>query len=249
MGKSIAGAPGRSVNFEDPASLEKALQGIDRLFLLLPLVPRKLEMARTALNAAKAAGVRFVMRSSGAGANAQSPWAMPRLQGEIDQLVLDSGIDHAIVRPSTFMQNFINFYGDMIKNGTVYLSHAQGKTSFVDVADIAAISAMILVNPNIHKGQIYTLTGPQALSVQEALDIVQAEVGHSITYVPVSEDAALESMKEIGMDDWSIQVMSSFNQITAAGWAAELSPDVARLTGKEPRDFELFAKENASQWR
>lgn len=249
MGKSIAGAPGRSVNFEDPASLEKALQGIDRLFLLLPLVPRKLEMARTALNAAKAAGVRFVMRSSGAGANAQSPWAMPRLQGEIDQLVLDSGIDHAIVRPSTFMQNFINFYGDMIKNGTVYLSHAQGKTSFVDVADIAAISAMILVNPNIHKGQIYTLTGPQALSVQEALDIVQAEVGHSITYVPVSEDAALESMKEIGMDDWSIQVMSSFNQITAAGWAAELSLDVARLTGKEPRDFELFAKENASQWR
>lgn len=206
-------------------------------------------MARTALNAAKAAGVRFVMRSSGAGANAQSPWAMPRLQGEIDQLVLDSGIDHAIVRPSTFMQNFINFYGDMIKNGTVYLSHAQGKTSFVDVADIAAISAMILVNPNIHKGQIYTLTGPQALSVQEALDIVQAEVGHSITYVPVSEDAALESMKEIGMDDWSIQVMSSFNQITAAGWAAELSLDVARLTGKEPRDFELFAKENASQWR
>lgn len=248
-GQAVAGAPGRTVNFEDAASLEKALEGIDRLFLLLPLVPRKLEMARTALDAAKAAGVGFVLRSSGAGADPQSPWAMPRLQGEIDQLVLESGIDHAIVRPSTFMQNFISFYGDMIKNGTTYLSHAEGKTSYVDVADIAAVSTAILLDPTHHKGQIYTVTGPQSLSVREALDFLQTELGRSITYVPVSEDAAVASMKAMGMDDWSIKIMSSFNQITASGLAAAVTTDVARVTGRQPRTFELFARENALAWR
>ena len=60
-------------DFADPTSLQRAFAGIDTLFLLLPLVPNKLDLARNAVAAAKAAGVKHIVRSSGAGADASSP--------------------------------------------------------------------------------------------------------------------------------------------------------------------------------
>lgn len=248
-GESVAGAPGRVVKFEDPASLKQAFDGVDRLFLLLPLVPGKIELARNAVNAAKAAGVRFVLRSSGAGADPNSPMALARLQGEIDRIVMDSGIDYALVRPNSFMQNFIHYYGSMIKGGTVYLSHADGKSSFIDVADIAAVDAAILLNPQAHIGKAYTVTGPQAVSAREALDLIGAQIGRRIDYVAVPEDAAVASMKQMGMDEWTIGILSSLNQIIAAGWAAEVSPAVQEITGQAPRSFAQFATDNAAAWR
>ena len=55
-------------DFMDPASLARAFAGVDTLFLLFPLVPEMPAMATNAIAAAKAAGVRHVVRSSGAGA-------------------------------------------------------------------------------------------------------------------------------------------------------------------------------------
>ena len=248
-GESVAGAPGRVVRFDDPASLKTAFEGVERLFLLLPLVPGKVELARNAVDAAKAAGVRFLLRSSGAGADPQSPVAVARLQGEIDQLVIDSGIDHALVRPNSFMQNFIQFYGGMIKAGTVYLSHADGRSSFIDVADIAAVDAAILQDPQAHVGNAYTVTGPQALSAREALDAIGAEIGRRIDYVPVPEEAAVASMKQMGMDDWTVGILSSLNQVIANGWAAEVSPAVQQITGRAPRSFAQFVSDNVAAWR
>jgi len=57
----------------DPASLQQAFTGVDTLFLLLPLVPNKVELARHAVQAARAAGVRHIVRSSGSGADPSSP--------------------------------------------------------------------------------------------------------------------------------------------------------------------------------
>ncbi|MFY7906454.1 MAG: NmrA family NAD(P)-binding protein, partial [Burkholderiaceae bacterium] len=168
-GKSTHGVPTRHLDFNDPASLQDALSGIDTLFLLLPLVPNKLTLAKNAISAAKAAGVRHIVRSSGAGADPDAGFALPRLQGEIDQMVIDSGMAYTLVRPATFMQNFATYYAGMIKGGALYLPQGDGQTSFIDVRDIAAVSAAILQNPKAHTGKAYTLTGGAALSNTDAV--------------------------------------------------------------------------------
>jgi uncharacterized protein YbjT (DUF2867 family) len=85
-------------DFADVASLEQAFRGVDTLFLLLPLVPGKVALAQNALKAARAAGVRHIVRSSGAGADADSPVSIAALQGQIDALVAASGIAHTFLR-------------------------------------------------------------------------------------------------------------------------------------------------------
>jgi uncharacterized protein YbjT (DUF2867 family) len=248
-GKALNGVPGRVVDFKNPETLKAAFQGVDRLFLLFPLVSNKLELARNAVAAARAAGVKHIVRSSGAGADPASPVALARLQGEIDEIIIQSGIPYTLLRPASFMQNWILYYGGMIKNGTVYLSHADGKASFVDVSDIAAVAAAVLLDPDRHAGKAYTLTGPAALSASEVLDEIAKAGGPRANYVAVPETAAVESMKKMGMDDWTLGIMSSLNQVIAGGYASGLSDDVRAVMGKAPRSFAEFARANVNAWR
>jgi uncharacterized protein YbjT (DUF2867 family) len=248
-GAPVGAVAGRTVNFNAPQSLPKAFEGIDTLFLLFPLVPNKLELARNAVNAAKAAGVKYIVRSSGGGADPASPYALLRLQGEIDAMIQASGIACTFVRPSGFMQNYVNYYAGMLKAGALYLPHADGAASIIDVRDIAAVNAVVLQNPTAHAGRAYTITGPQAITQARAVELIGKAVGKSIQYVAVPEAAAQESMRGMGMDDWSIEQMTSLNRAVAAGYAAGVTDTVAQITGKSARGFEAFVKEYADAWR
>lgn len=247
-GEAQGKAPGRKVDFTDPKALAEAFEGIDSLFLLFPLVPEKITYAKNAVAAAKAAGVKHIIRSSGAGADAQSSVAIAKLQGEIDEIIATSGIDYTLIRPATFMQNYATYYADMIKSGTVYLSVAQSKTSYIDTRDIALAIEVILRDLGQHRSKAYTLTGAQAIGVSEALDEISKVTGRKVDYVPVSEAMAVDSMRKMGMDEWNITMLSSLNQITAAGYTSGVTDDFAKLTGQSPRAFSAFATDFAQSW-
>jgi uncharacterized protein YbjT (DUF2867 family) len=247
-GKSVEGVPSRHVDFEDVAGLQAAFSGIDTLFLLLPLVPNKLTLAKNAISAAKAAGVKHVVRSSGAGADPTAGLSLPRLQGEIDQMVIDSGLAYTLVRPATFMQNFATYYAGMIKGGALYLPQGDGQVSYIDVRDIAAVNAVILQNPEAHAGKSYTLTGNAAISNTDAVRAIGAATGSSPSYVAVPDQAAVESMKSMGMDDWSIDQMMSLHQLTAAGYASGVTQTVHEIIGREPISFANFVADHKQVW-
>ena len=248
-GAAAGGVPGRAVDFANRAGLEAAFDGVDTLFLLFPLVPNKRELAANAVAAARATGVRHIVRSSGAGADANATGSLARLQGEIDRIVVDSGIPTTIVQPATFMQNWVNYNAGMVKSGTVYLPLAQGRTAYVDVHDIAAATAAVLRNPGGHAGKTYTLTGGEALGAAEVLAEIARGSGTQATYVPVSEDAAVQAMQSMGMDAWTIDMLMSLNRAVAAGETAGTTGDVHKLTGRAPRRFAEFVRDNAAAWR
>ena len=246
--KSVDGIPNRHIDFADIDSLRTAFAGIDTLFLLLPLVPNKVALANNAITAAKAAGVKHIVRSSGAGSDPTSEFALPRLQGEIDQLIIDSGIAYTLVQPATFMQNFATYYAGMIKGGALYLPQGEGRVSYIDVRDIAAVLTMILQNPAKHAGRAYTLTGAVALSNAEAVGAIANAIGKNVSYVAVPDAAAIESMQGMGMDAWSINQMLSLHQLTALGYAAGSTDTVRQLLGREPIKFDDFVAAHVQAW-
>ncbi len=125
-GRSAPGVLSVQGDFADRASLERAFQGFDVLFLLLPLVPQKVALGRNAVEAARAAGVRHIVVSSGAGADAASPVAIAQAQGEVDRLVQTSGLQWTLLRPGFFMQNWVNFHAAQLKSGTYRAPEGQG---------------------------------------------------------------------------------------------------------------------------
>jgi uncharacterized protein YbjT (DUF2867 family) len=75
------------------------------------------------------------------------------------------------------MQNFITQFGQTIKTqNAFYVSAGDAKMSFVDVSDIAAIAANMLMNSNGGKNKQYTnkaydITGPEALTYSQVAKI------------------------------------------------------------------------------
>jgi uncharacterized protein YbjT (DUF2867 family) len=244
--KPSAGVQG---DFNDPGSLDRAFTRVDTLFLLFPFVPNMLELARNAVAAARATGVKHIVRSSGAGADAASPVSIARVQGEIDALVTASGIPYTLLRPSSFMQNWVTFLAAQVKAGVVYAPHGAAAYSVIDARDIADAAAAVLVDPARHAGRAYTLTGGQALSDAQMVAAISSVIGREVGYVDVPESAAIEAMTGMGMPQIMIDWLMSLNHVIKQGWAAGVSADVRLLTGHEPRLFEDFVREHMAAWR
>lgn len=228
----VAGESTLRLDLLDAASTHVAMQGIDRLFLLNPAHPQMEAMTAHAVQAAQAASVRHIVRVSGAGADPESDIAIARLQGLCDQIVIDSGIAYTLLRPKNFMQNFTTVLRDMIRSGTVYSSLDEGRVPFIDARDIAAVAARVLREPQAHAGKGYTLTGPQALTTAEALALIAEHIARPVQLVAISEEQAVEDMRQAGMPEALVQALSSLNRIIAAGWVAEVTDDVPHLLGR-----------------
>ena len=65
----------------------------------------------------------------------------------------------------------------VVEQGTMYFALGDAKLPMVDVRDIAAVVAAILANPTPHAGKTYTLTGPNAVGLDNALWVVVALTG------------------------------------------------------------------------
>lgn len=242
------GLPTRQARFEDRAALTRAFEGVHTLFVLLPLVPNKIALAENVAEAARAAGVQHIVRSSGAGADPASPLSLPRLQGEIDALFSATGIPSTFIRPSFFMQNLTGWQSEAIRSGVLYAPHGEGAQSYVDVRDVADATAQVLLKPSAHTGKAYTLTGGQAFTDAETMALIAQATGKPVRYQDVPESAAQEAMAAMGTPAVMIDWLMSLNTVIRQGWGSGLTDDVRLLTGRAPRRLQDFVAENAKAW-
>lgn len=243
------GVETRVASFDDVASLTNAFTGIDTLFLLFPLVPNKIDLAKNAAAAAKAAGVKHIVRSSGAGADAKSSFSLPRLQGTIDDILAATGIPTTFLRPGGFMQNYLSYQSQAITAGTIYMADGGQAQALIDTRDIADVATAILLNPTKHAGNAYTLTGGTAFTGIEAAKTISAAIGRTVNHITIPPTQAVETMKQWQMPDFVVDVMDSLNRIIGAGYAAGVSTDVEDILGRKPRTFESFVTDAKGAWK
>ncbi len=247
-GNAIDGIESVSIDFADVASLEKAMQGISTLFMVLPNHPDMIQWGKNIIDAAKKTRVRHIVRSSGSLAKIDSPLKVIELLRATDQDVKDSGIYYTITAPQFFMQNFINFFADDYKNGTIYLPAGDGKIGWVDVRDIAAVNVEVLLNTEKYNNQSLTITGSECLSYTEAVSQMNEVLGKESQYVAVPDEAAIKAMKDMGFPPFMIDLMISLNHTIVEGYAEEVTDTVEKVTGQKPISFKQFVADNKEIW-
>jgi uncharacterized protein YbjT (DUF2867 family) len=241
--------PTVAIDYARPDGLEKAFAGHRVLYLLIPDDERAPDWAAHAIKAAGKAGISHLVRSSGIGAAAHSPYQVLRYLGEIEDMVRESGLDYTIVRPNSFFQNLSTYHAQAVRSGGLYLPQGEAKVSYVDVRDVAGAVAAILQHPHRHGNQTYTLTGERALSTGEMTDTLSRAIGKTIRYYTISDEAYLESMRQYGLPEWNAQNLLSLYQADRAGQTALVTPTVLQLTGQSPIAFAQFAEDYRQVWR
>ncbi|RAK67155.1 SDR family NAD(P)-dependent oxidoreductase [Hymenobacter edaphi] len=237
------------LDFQRPETLDVALTGVDRAFLLVPFVETQVEDSKRFIDAAKAAGVKQVVKLSAMGADAEPGIQLGRWHREAEQYLAQSGLAYAILRPNSFLQNFITYQGPSIREqGAIYQPLGEGRVSYIDAFDIAeAAAALLTADVARYHGRAFTLTGPEALSGHEVAAAIGAATGRPVRYVDVPEEAARQAMP--GAPQWMIDALMELNALGRAGYAAPITADGQQLTGQRPRTVQEFAQANRHAWQ
>lgn len=229
-------------DFSDPPSLERALDGIDRVFLLSVTSPDAPKLQGNMINAALDAGVSHIVKVSALGASSDSPIGIARYHAAIEEQLIQSGLQYTLLRPHSFMQNLI-FDSETIRDqGSIYAQMGEGRISMVDARDIAAVAVKALTESG-HAGKTYELTGPEALSYNEIAAIFSSELGKPIRYVPVTSVDSRSSMLDAGMPEWLVEDLVTINTLYAQGNGAAVSRDVAQVTGRNALSVTDFIRD------
>lgn len=238
-----AGVSFVEIDFNKPETFPAAFAGVDKVFLLTPPFPNMAEITANLVEAAKQAGVKYIVKQSGWGTGAEPRATLLTWQRDGEKIIEASGIPYTFLRPNSFMQNYANTNARTIKTqSTFYKPMGDAKVSLVDVRDIAAVAVAALMQSG-HEGKAYDISGAEALSNQEIAEILSTVVGRKITYVDVSDDKASQGMKSAGMPEVLVNAFMELNRIQRAGHASVVSPVVEQVTGKKPITFEQFARD------
>ena len=237
-----------SIDFADVLSIEKAMKGMDTLFMLMPTHPDMVQWGKNIVSSAQKSGIKHIVRLSAAIAKNDLDLDFMKKIREIDNSVINSGLNYTIIAPQFFMQNLSTLMADDYKNGTLYLPAGDGKLGWIDVRDIALVSMEILLNPEKYKNETLTITGTESLSYGEAVEQMNNILGKDTQYIAIPDDAAIQGMTEKQFPPFFIDVMMDLNHATVLGYAEELTDTVEKITGKKPISFKEFVINNKSVW-
>ena len=230
-----------------PETLAAAVAGVDKVFLLAGGA-ELVALEGNLLNAAKAAGVTHIVKLSVVGAQYEPTASYGRFHQPAEKALQASGLAWTLLRPCGFMSNAFGWVGSIKSQGAFYFAAGDGKMALIDPHDIAAVAVAALTTPG-HEGKAYDITGPGAFTMAEQAQILAEAVGRDIKFVDIPADALRNTMLGYGMSAPEAEALVEMGNAIRAGYAGALTTVVQEVTGKAPRRFEDWAKQNAGAFR
>ncbi len=233
-------------DLEDERVLEPTLAGSRRLFVLTGNKPGFGETQIGVIRAAERLGVEHVVKLSALGATPRTKAPLAREHYEVEQALEASSMSWTILRPHTFMQNWLGEVAQTVRDEQViYAAVGDGKVPFIDARDIAAVAAEALLNPEKHAGQRYVLTGGEAVGYQALADALTEVLGTTITYRSLSMEEMRARMESQGVGPKMIDSMLALASYQKAGGPTErVSESVREILGREPRTIHDFVRDH-----
>jgi len=242
------------VDFDRPDTLDTAFRGIDQAVLITPEESDMVAQTRNLVLAAERAGVGHLVRVSflhaGAAGGPLLDW-----HREAEEVVRGSTISSTILRPNSYMQNFLTMYGPSIfVRGAFFTPMGGGRISYIDARDVADAAVRVLLlaeGDSLERAddRVYSLTGPRPLPHDEIAEILTRAAGQPIRYVDIGEEDACVALRRRGASEELVEALCELWLAMRHDEFATTAGDFEELTGRPPRSFEDFVREHAGELR
>jgi len=234
----------------DPVSIEKALQGVDKLYLLNAVTPDELTQGLIAYDLAKKRRLSHVVYHSVF--RVEHFKDVPHFASKlaIETAIREFDVPFTIIRPNYFFQNDASFKELLTKMSVYPNPLGLVGISAVDIRDIAEAAAISLMSDQ-HFGKTYNVSGPAMLSGPKVASIWSKVLGREIKYAGDDLDSFEEQMRKHAPSWAAFDIRMMFQAYLERGFAAE-DGDAAALTtllGHELRTYEDFAYETMNAWQ
>ena len=234
----------------DPVSVEQAMQGVDKLFLLTAVVADELTQALIAYGIARRVGMKQVTYLSVF--KVEQFRDVPHFASKlaVEQALREFGLPFTILRPGYYIQNDA-MLKDALKGPGIYpMPIGTAGICAVDTRDIAEAAAISLTGEG-HEGQTYDLVGPTLISGPGNAATWSKLLGKEVKYTGHDFDQWEQQMRARVPGWTAFDLRTMFQGYFDRGFASteQEVAGVTKLLGHAPRSYEDFAVETAALWR
>lgn len=221
----------RAADYTQPAALEAALQGVEKLLLISSSeVGQRLEQHRNVVAAAKKTGVALLAYTSILNAQ-HSQMDLAHEHRETEQLIKASGIPFVFLRNGWYAENYTASIPTALQFNVLLGSAGDGKISLAARADYAAAAAEVLVRDD-QAGKIYELAGDTAYTLADFAAELSRQTGKNIPYSNLPEAEYRGILQNAGLPDWLASLLASSDASAAQGALFDGSRQLSQLIGR-----------------
>jgi len=220
-----------AIDYDDPASLDAAFRGADRILLVSASEPgRRAQQHENAIDAAVRAGAGLLAYTSIANAGTTSMRLAAEHQAT-EAALRASGLTYALLRNSWYVENYTAQVPAILQRGSLAGSAGDGRVSAATRADYAAAAAAVLTGDG-HAGQAYELGGDEAFTLAELAAEIGAQAGQPIGYLDLPEDEYARLLTSAGLPEAAAVTMADADRGLARGDLFVDSGHLRQLIGR-----------------
>ncbi|HHN8306739.1 SDR family oxidoreductase [Morganella morganii] len=221
----------RQADYNDEASLIRALQGVEKLLLISSSeIGQRVTQHRNVINAAKSANVKFIAYTSLLHADT-SPLGLHTEHVETEKMLADSGIRYALLRNGWYTENYLASVPAALEHGVFIGAAGEGKIAFAARADYAAAAACV-ISEDGHAGKVYELAGDEARTLSHRAKELTEQSGKNVVYQNLSQADFVAALKNAGLPDELSEMLADSDVGASVGGLFDDSHTLSKLIGR-----------------
>ncbi|MEQ5774775.1 SDR family oxidoreductase [Thalassospira sp. NFXS8] len=234
----------RQGDFDDQTLMEQAFAGIDVALIVSAEADNetRIRQHRTAITAAKNAGVKHVIYTSVIDPRADSAFTYSAIHADTEAFIKQSGLTYTILRNSFYADLLLGGVPHALETGQYAAPAGDAGITYIPRNDLAEIAAIVLANPAEHANKTYDLTGAKAITHAEIAAIIASATGKDIAFADLPGDVYEGILRSLGLPEHAVIAVAGLYLAAKNGDYATVSTDAASILGRQPQSVDDFLK-------
>ncbi|MFD3426661.1 NmrA family NAD(P)-binding protein [Nocardia fluminea] len=225
------GAQVRQASYDDPAALDAALAGVDRVLLISGNeFGKRVAQHTNVLRAAERAGVQLLAYTSIPRADS-NPMLLAAEHRGTEEVLASAAVPTVLLRNSWYWENYAGAVANAAESGVLYGAMAQGRVSGAARADYAEAAARVLTGAG-HEGRVYELGGDEALTGADLAAAAADAKGSPVRYADLAEDDYAAALRAAGLDEQYAAALADADAGIGEGLLEVTTGDLTKLLGR-----------------
>lgn len=243
-GLKAQGVAVRIGDLDDAASLDRAMEGIEKVLLISTVDPHRYEQHKRVVDAAKKAEVKHIAYTSVAMNDVEGS-AIKALMGshfQTEDYIKQSGLKYTLLRNSLYADILPMFVGEQVFDNGVYIPAGDGKVPYALRREMGEAAANVLLGSE-HENKVYNIAGGESYSYADIAATLSKLSGKEVSYTDADAATYPQQLKEAGAPDEVVFLVSGFAADTKAHRFEVVGSDLAALLGRQPASLYDSLKE------
>jgi len=232
----------RRGDFDDLALMTEAFKDVETALIISGETdnPTRMKQHRTAIDVAKAAGVKHVVYTSLIDPRSDADFTYSAIHLDTENYIKDSGLTYTLLRNSFYADLLLAGVPHALETGDFGAPAGDAKITYVPRNDLAEAAASVLANPGAHANKTYDLTGNAAVTHTEIASYIGNATGKSIKFVDLPAEVHIGILKSLGLPDHLVEALAGLYVGAKKGDYEKVSPDIEHLLGRPAQSVKAF---------